>query len=119
MWDLATKGGNPTVDLIVCLERNQPIGFRYADLAREVVIRHGTKDARIPLDNVKWLQKTMQRAQLMVLDGEGHSLMGNAGVMAQVLSDVSKEWEQEPGQSSYERFGRHSPVLEESEIFGV
>ena len=93
VWDLATKGANPAVDLIVCLERNNPIGFRYADVPREVVIYHGTRDSRVPLENVRALAKTMQKVELKVLEGEDHGLMANAGVMAQVLTDLGRECE--------------------------
>lgn len=93
VWDLATRKANPAYDLIACLERNRTIGFQYADVSREVVIHHGSKDNRVPLDNVKFLAKAMQKAELRVLEGEGHNLMGNAGVMASVLSDVGRECE--------------------------
>ncbi|KAL9086978.1 MAG: hypothetical protein Q9159_003872 [Coniocarpon cinnabarinum] len=92
IWELATHNANPAVDLLVCLERSGPIGFRYRDVAREVVIRHGSKDSRVPLENVKWLgMQVLQKAEIRVLEGEGHGLMANAGVMASVLAEVSKE----------------------------
>lgn len=93
VWDLATKGANPAVDLIVCLERHRSIGFRYADVLREVVIYHGTKDTRVPLENVRSLAKAMQKAELKELEGEEHGLMANASVMAQVLTDLGRECE--------------------------
>ena len=91
-WELATRKGNPAVDLIVCLERNNAVGFKYRDVARAVVVHHGSKDSRVPLENVKWLStQVMQKCELRVLEGEGHSLMANAGVMAAVLGELSKE----------------------------
>lgn len=91
VWDLATRKANAAVDLLVCLERSRAIGFRYADVTQRVVIHHGSKDTRVPLDNVKWVAKTMRRAEVRVLDGEGHGLMASAGVMSQVLVEMSKE----------------------------
>ncbi|KAI9800375.1 MAG: hypothetical protein M1825_004145 [Sarcosagium campestre] len=93
VWDLATTGANPAVDLLVCLERRQTIGFRYVDINRAVVIHHGSRDTRVPVENVRWLGKTMRRCEVRVLEGEGHSLMASATVMGNVLMEVAKEWE--------------------------
>ncbi|KAL1956988.1 hypothetical protein VTO42DRAFT_6477 [Malbranchea cinnamomea] len=93
IWELATTNANPAVDLLVCLERRQPIGFRYADINRAVVIHHGSRDTRVPVDNVKWLAKTMRRCEVRVLEGEGHGLMASATVMGNVLMEIAKEWE--------------------------
>lgn len=92
IWDAATTGANPAVDLLVCLERRQPIGFRYVDITRSVVIHHGSKDSRVPVDNVKWLGSTMRRCEVRVLEGEGHGLMASAGVMGNVLMEMAQEW---------------------------
>ena len=92
IWDAATTGANPAVDLIVCLERRQPIGFRYVDITRSVVIHHGSKDSRVPVDNVKWLGNTMRRCEVRVLEGEGHGLMASAGVMGNVIMEMAQEW---------------------------
>ncbi|KAJ2902669.1 hypothetical protein MKZ38_000254 [Zalerion maritima] len=78
IWDLATTGANPAVDLLVCLERRHTIGFR---------------DTRVPVENVRWLGKTMRRCEVRVLEGEGHGLMASATVMGGVLMEISKEWE--------------------------
>jgi pimeloyl-ACP methyl ester carboxylesterase len=93
IWDYATTNANPAVDLLVCLERRQPIGFRYVDITRAVVIHHGTRDTRVPVDNVKWLGKTMRRCEVRILEGEGHGLMASAGVMGNILMEIAKEWE--------------------------
>lgn len=93
IWELATTNANPAVDLLICLERRQTIGFRYVDINREVVIHHGTKDTRVPVDNVRWLGKTMRRCEVRVLEGEGHGLMASAVVMSNVLTEMAKEWE--------------------------
>ena len=94
IWQLATTGANPAVDLLVCLERRHTIGFRYVDITRPVVIHHGSRDSRVPVENVKWLGKTMRRCEVRVLEGEGHGLMASAPVMGGVLMEVSREWEE-------------------------
>ncbi|KAI0018417.1 alpha/beta-hydrolase [Xylariomycetidae sp. FL0641] len=93
IWELATTGANPAVDLLVCLERRHTIGFRYVDITRPVVIHHGARDSRVPVDNVVWLGKTMRRCEVRVLEQEGHGLMASAQVMGSVLVEISKEWE--------------------------
>jgi pimeloyl-ACP methyl ester carboxylesterase len=93
IWDLATSGANPAVDLLVCLERRHTIGFRYVDITRPVVIHHGSKDTRVPVENVRWLGKTMRRCEVRVLEGEGHGLMASAAVMGGVLMEIAREWE--------------------------
>ncbi|KAI0449490.1 Alpha/Beta hydrolase protein [Xylaria acuta] len=93
IWDLATTGANPAVDLLVCLERRHTIGFRYVDITRPVVIHHGSRDTRVPVDNIRWLGKAMRRCEVRVLEGEGHGLMASASVMGTVLMEISKEWE--------------------------
>ncbi|KAA8898356.1 hypothetical protein FN846DRAFT_962481 [Sphaerosporella brunnea] len=92
IWTLSTRNANPAVDLLVCLERNRPVGFRYVDITREVVIHHGAKDARVPVDNVRWLGKTMRRCEVRVLPTEGHGLMASAVVMGGVLDEIATEW---------------------------
>lgn len=93
IWDLATTGANPAVDLLVCLERRHTIGFRYVDITRPVIIHHGSRDTRVPVENVKWLGKTMKRCEVRVLEGEGHGLMASASVMGTVLIEISREWD--------------------------
>ena len=93
IWNLATTNANPAVDLLVCLERGQDIGFRYVDITKSVVIHHGSRDSRVPVENVKWLGKTMRNCEVRVLEGEGHGLMASAQVMGNVLMEMAKEWE--------------------------
>ncbi|CZT48179.1 related to hydrolase, alpha/beta fold family protein [Rhynchosporium secalis] len=93
IWDLATSGANPAVDLLVCLERRHTIGFRYVDITRAVVIHHGSKDTRVPVENVRWLGKTMKKCEVRVLEGEGHGLMASAVVMGGVLMEIAREWD--------------------------
>ena len=93
IWDLATTNANPAVDLLICLERRQPIGFRYVDITRAIVIHHGSRDTRVPVENIKWLGKTMRRCEMRILEGEGHGLMASAAVMGNILMEMAKEWE--------------------------
>ncbi|KAL8866524.1 MAG: hypothetical protein Q9174_006253 [Haloplaca sp. 1 TL-2023] len=93
IWDASTTGANPAVDLLVCLERKQAIGFRYVDITRSVIIHHGSKDARVPVQNVEWLGKTMRKCEVRVLEGEGHGLMASATVMGNVLMEMAREWD--------------------------
>lgn len=93
IWDRATRNANPATDLIVCLETKQPIGFRYEDINRPVVIHHGSKDSRVPVDNVRWLGKLMRKCEVRVLDGEQHGLMASAQVMGNVLTEMAADWE--------------------------
>lgn len=93
-WTLATLNANPAVDLVICLERRRPIGFRFTDITRSVVIHHGANDGRVPLENIKWLASVMKRCELRVLENEGHGLMASASVMSEVLSEVGREWEE-------------------------
>ena len=93
IWENATAYANPAVDLLVCLERRQPIGFRYVDITKSIVIHHGSKDSRVPLENVQWLAKTLRKCEVRVLAGEGHGLMASAAVMGNVLVEMAREWE--------------------------
>lgn len=93
-WSLATLNANPAVDLIICLERRRPIGFRYTDITRAVVIHHGANDTRVPQENVRWLSTAMRRCELRILENESHGLMASANVMSNVLSEIGREWEE-------------------------
>lgn len=101
IWTLATLNANPAIDLMICLERRKPIGFRYADVTRSIVIRHGANDTRVPVENAKWLESILKRGELRVLENEGHSLMANASVMSNTLSEISKEWDE------WDKIARH------------
>lgn len=85
---------NPAVDLIICLERKRPIGFRYTDITRAVVIHHGANDTRVPQENVRWLSTAMRRCELRILENESHGLMASATVMSNVLGEIGREWEE-------------------------
>lgn len=117
-WDLATRDSNPATDLLVCLERNRDVGFRYTDVCREVVITHGSDDKRVPVANVKWLAEQMNCRALSVqlgndgresreawaepaskggcevreLHGEGHGLMASPIIMSDILTEIAGYW---------------------------
>lgn len=93
IWDRATANANPARDLIVCLETKQTIGFRYEDINRAVVIHHGSKDSRVPVDNVRWLGRLMRKCEVRILEGEQHGLMASAQVMGNVLTEMASDWE--------------------------
>ncbi|KAF2645393.1 alpha/beta-hydrolase [Massarina eburnea CBS 473.64] len=93
IWDRATLHANPATDLLVCLETKQTIGFRYEDINRPVVIHHGDKDTRVPVDNIQWLGRLMRKCEVRILEGEQHGLMASAQVMGNVLTEISAEWE--------------------------
>ncbi|CAI6276728.1 unnamed protein product [Periconia digitata] len=93
IWDRATANANPATDLIVCLETKQTIGFRYEDINRSVVIHHGSKDSRVPADNVRWLGRLMRKCEVRILEGEQHGLMASAQVMGNVLTELASDWE--------------------------
>ncbi|CAO2654900.1 Nn.00g116330.m01.CDS01 [Neocucurbitaria sp. VM-36] len=94
IWDRATANANPATDLIVCLETKQSIGFRYEDINRPVVIHHGSKDSRVPADNVRWLGRLMRKCEVRILEGEQHGLMASAQVMGNVLTEMASDWEE-------------------------
>jgi pimeloyl-ACP methyl ester carboxylesterase len=93
IWERATTAANPATDLIVCLETRQTIGFRYEDINRPIVIHHGSKDSRVPVDNVRWLGKLMRKCEVRILEGEAHGLMASGVVMGNVLTEMASEWE--------------------------
>jgi pimeloyl-ACP methyl ester carboxylesterase len=93
IWNRATANANPATDLMVCLETKQTIGFRYEDINRAVVIHHGSKDTRVPVDNVRWLGRLMRKCEVRILDGEQHGLMASAQVMGNVLTEMASDWE--------------------------
>lgn len=116
IFALATRNGNPGVDLLVCLEKNQSIGFKYADVdvsttaGGGIVVHHGSLDQRVPLENVKAMARWMSRfgsgglgmgvrgegemVEVRVLEGEGHGLMASAAVMGSVLTEMGREVEE-------------------------
>ncbi|KAF2208792.1 hypothetical protein CERZMDRAFT_122303 [Cercospora zeae-maydis SCOH1-5] len=115
-WDMATRDSNPATDLLVCLERHRDVGFRYTDVAREVVITHGSEDKRVPVANVKWLAEQMNRralgvtmergsgresrdscastarggCEVRILEGEGHGLMASPVIMGDILEEIAR-----------------------------
>ncbi|KAK3116480.1 hypothetical protein LTR53_003084 [Teratosphaeriaceae sp. CCFEE 6253] len=120
-WERATRDSNPATDLLVCLERNRDVGFKYTDVQRHaVVITHGAEDRRVPVGNVRWLAGQMNArvlaaeegslhrsrdggapprsrggCEVRVLEGEGHGLMASAVIMGDVLTEIAGYWASE------------------------
>lgn len=57
------------------------------------MIWHGTKDQRVPVENVRWLRGRMMGCSVREFEGLGHGLMAEAGVMGRVLKEIAEEWE--------------------------
>jgi hypothetical protein len=96
IWAAATRDSNATVDLLTSLERPHTVGFTYFDVTLPVVIRHGNKDERVPLERVMWMTKAMNmarqnNAELKVIEGAHHGLMARADVMSDVLEEIARD----------------------------
>lgn len=96
IWAAATRDSNATVDLLTSLERPHTVGFTYFDVTLPVVIRHGSKDERVPLERVIWMTKAMNLArqnnsELKVIEGAHHGLMARADVMSDVLEEIARD----------------------------
>jgi len=96
IWAAATRDSNATVDLLTSLERPHTVGFTYFDVTLPVVIRHGSKDERVPLERVIWMTKAMNmarenNAELKVIQGAQHGLMARADVMSDVFEEIARE----------------------------
>lgn len=96
IWAAATRDSNATVDLLTSLERPHTVGFTYFDVTLPVVIRHGSKDERVPLERVIWMTKAMNmarqnNAELKVIQGAQHGLMARADVMSDVFEEIARD----------------------------
>jgi pimeloyl-ACP methyl ester carboxylesterase len=96
IWAAATRDSNATVDLLTSLERPHTVGFTYFDVTLPVVIRHGSKDERVPLERVIWMTKAMNmarqhNAELKVIQGAHHGLMARADVMSDVFEEIARD----------------------------
>ena len=96
IWAAATRDSNAVVDLLTSLERPHTVGFTYFDVTLPVMIRHGSKDDRVPLERVAWMTKAMNmarpdNAELKVIQGAQHGLMARADVMSDVFEEVARE----------------------------
>ena len=95
IWAAATRDSNATIDLLTSLERPHTVGFTYFDVTLPVVIRHGSKDERVPLERVMWMTKAMNmarsgNAELKVVQGAQHGLMARADVMSDVFEEIAR-----------------------------
>jgi pimeloyl-ACP methyl ester carboxylesterase len=102
IWAAATRNSNETIDLLTSLERPYTVGFTYFDVTLPVIIRHGSKDERVPLERVIWMTKAMNmarqdNAELKVIQGAQHGLMARADVMSDVFEEIARESHQWDG----------------------
>jgi pimeloyl-ACP methyl ester carboxylesterase len=96
IWAAATRDSNATIDLLTSLERPHTVGFTYFDVTLPMVIRHGSKDERVPLERVIWMTKAMnmareKNAELKIIQGAQHGLMARADVMSDVFEELARE----------------------------
>jgi hypothetical protein len=96
IWAAATRDSNATVDLLTSLERPHTVGFTYFDVTLPLVVRHGSKDERVPLERVLWMTKAMNmarpnNAELKVIQGAQHGLMARADVMSDVFEEIARD----------------------------
>jgi pimeloyl-ACP methyl ester carboxylesterase len=96
IWAAATRDSNATIDLLTSLERPYTVGFTYFDVTLPVIIRHGSKDERVPLERVMWMTMAMNmarqdNAELKVIQGAQHGLMARADVMSDVFEEIARE----------------------------
>ncbi|CAG8580102.1 11355_t:CDS:2 [Paraglomus brasilianum] len=76
-------------DLVMCFERKYPFGFSYTDVNHPVHVFHGTKDERIPVSAVKWMEENMPDCRLTLIEGGKHSLLLRAEVVDSIFKSIA------------------------------
>ncbi|CAB4386972.1 unnamed protein product [Rhizophagus irregularis] len=76
-------------DLLMCFERKRTFGFSYADVNHPVHVFHGTKDDRIPISAVKWMEGNMTDCKLTLIEGGKHSLFLRAEVVDSIFKSIA------------------------------
>ncbi|CAJ0911860.1 7851_t:CDS:2 [Entrophospora sp. SA101] len=76
-------------DLVMCFERKRPFGFSYTDVNHPVHVFHGTKDDRIPVAAVKWMEECMPDCKLTLINGGKHSLFLRAEVVDTIFRSIA------------------------------
>ncbi|RHZ51231.1 hypothetical protein Glove_481g81 [Diversispora epigaea] len=76
-------------DLMMCFERRRPFGFSYVDVERSVHVFHGTKDDRIPVSAVRWMEENMPDCRLTLIEGGKHSLFLRAEVVDTIFKSIA------------------------------
>ncbi|BFZ65491.1 hypothetical protein YB2330_006664 [Saitoella coloradoensis] len=91
IWAAATTNANAAIDLMTSLERPNKMGFKFEDVNQEVKVWHGSLDSRISPGRVQQVVGRMNRGEVVVVEGAGHGLMGNAKVVSEVLTEIARE----------------------------
>ncbi|RIB04706.1 Alpha/Beta hydrolase protein [Gigaspora rosea] len=78
-------------DLIMCFERRRTFGFSYTDVDHPVHVFHGTKDDRIPVSAVKWMEDNMPDCRLTLVEGGKHSLFLRAEVVDTIFKSIAAQ----------------------------
>lgn len=76
-------------DLVMCFERRRPFGFSYLDVEHPVHVFHGTKDDRIPVSAVQWMEENMPDCRLTLIEGGKHSLFLRAEVVDTIFKSIA------------------------------
>ncbi|CAG8484606.1 2864_t:CDS:2 [Acaulospora colombiana] len=76
-------------DLLMCFERRHSFGFSYTDINHPVHVFHGTKDERIPVEAVKWMEKSMPNCGLTLIEGGKHSLLLRAEIVDTIFKAIA------------------------------
>ncbi|CAG8743099.1 14127_t:CDS:2, partial [Ambispora leptoticha] len=76
-------------DLLMCFERRHAFGFSYTDVNHPVHVFHGTKDERIPVSAVKWMEDEMPQCKLTLITGGKHSLLLRAEVVDTIFKSIA------------------------------
>ncbi|KAG9285207.1 hypothetical protein G9A89_004422 [Geosiphon pyriformis] len=76
-------------DLLMCFERRHSFGYSYTDVNHPVHIFHGTKDERIPVSAVKWMEEEMPQCKLTLIEGGKHSLLLRAEVVDTIFKSIA------------------------------
>ncbi|RIA86843.1 Alpha/Beta hydrolase protein [Glomus cerebriforme] len=76
-------------DLLMCFERRHSFGFSYTDINHPVHVFHGTKDERIPVSAVKWMEDNMPDCKLSLIEGGKHSLLLRAEIVDTIFKSIA------------------------------
>ncbi|CAH1761249.1 228_t:CDS:2 [Entrophospora sp. SA101] len=76
-------------DLLMCFERRHSFGFSYTDINHPVHVFHGTKDDRIPVSAVKWMESNMPDCKLTLIEGGKHSLLLRAEIVDTIFKTIA------------------------------
>ncbi|RHZ76474.1 hypothetical protein Glove_197g53 [Diversispora epigaea] len=76
-------------DLLMCFERRHSFGYSYTDIEHPVHVFHGTKDERIPVSAVKWMEESMPNCKLTLIEGGKHSLLLRAEIVDTIFKTIA------------------------------